>query len=66
MSDTDEMTELRKHSSMLGRIANLVSEFSESETDTTLLCVARLKAHYLDLQSKLTWELVDRLEEEKD
>jgi len=54
------------HSIMLGRIANIVSEFCEKEEDTTLLAVARLKAKYLDMEARLAWELVDQLEKEEE
>jgi hypothetical protein len=50
---------------MLGRIANIVSDFCEKETDTTLLAVARLRARYFDLESRLAWEFVTELEKEK-
>jgi hypothetical protein len=53
------------HSQMLGRIANIVSDFCEKETDSTLLAVARLRARFLDSESRLAWEFVTQLEKEK-
>jgi hypothetical protein len=49
---------------MLGRIANLVSEFCEGE-ETTLQGVATLLARYYDLKSVNAWEFVEKLKEEK-
>lgn len=49
---------------MLGRIANITSDYCEKETDTTILAVARMKAYLLEYQAKEAWELVSKLEEE--
>lgn len=54
----------KSHSVMLGRIANIVSDFCEKDTDTTLVAVARLKARYLELEARFAWELLDNLEKE--
>ena len=56
------MTGSERHSQMLGQIANIVSDFCEKESDTTLLAVARLRARYLDLEARLAWEFVEELE----
>lgn len=49
---------------MLGRISSIVSDFCESDSDTTILAVARLKAYYHEYQAKEAWELVSKLEQE--
>lgn len=55
-----------KYSIMLSRICGIVQEFSENEEDTTLMCVARLRAKYYDSMSLDAFDLVHKLEKEQE
>jgi hypothetical protein len=58
------LEELESNSAMLGRICGVVHEFAEEEEDTTLMCVARLRARFYDAMSQEAWGFVDKLERE--
>jgi hypothetical protein len=60
----DYKPDYQAHSIMLGRISSICSDFCESDSDTTILAVARLKAYYREYQAKEAWELVSKLEQE--
>lgn len=55
------LEELESNSAMLGRICGVVHEFAEEEEDTTLMCVARLRARFYDAMSQEAWGFVDKL-----
>lgn len=55
-----------KYSGMLSRICGIVQEFAENEEDTTLMCVARLRAKYYDSMSLDASEFVQKLEREQE
>lgn len=48
---SDNIEQLKSDSRMLSRIAAYVEDFSESDEDTTIICVMRLLARYHQMET---------------